>query len=184
MAQGRTSSMYTLYFRDAILFIFIHVMVVFGQQSSQADIINICVNSTSCSHTYEQVYNSLAKRENNFNISYALYPGGTKLSSVRVFVDVYGPNKTRDSTPAKYTWSMSCLYTAVPALVLEVLSLGSILVTPRTQKLNIQMPPFCCNVSDNEEERRDKIEGFLTRGLREVSDNLIELKGCVQQARK
>ena len=71
--------------------------------------------------------------------------------------------------PATYTWSMSCLYAAVPAVVLEFLSLGSILVTPRTQELNIHIPLFCCNVSENKEERKTIIEEMLTRILAEVS---------------
>lgn len=46
-----------------------------------------------------------------------------------------------------YTWSMSCLFAAFPEIVLELLSLGSILVRSRTQKLDITIAPFCCNVS-------------------------------------
>ena len=112
---------------------------------------------------------SLAKSDNSFNISYALYPGRLKPSSLHVFVNVYGPNKTENSTPARYTWSMSCLYVAIPAVILEFFSLGSILVTPRTQVLNIQIPFFCCNVSTSEEERSNVIDGMLIRALSEVS---------------
>ena len=168
----KNSSMHTLYPPEVLFVIVLHINVlVSAQQISQADIINECINSTDstpCSHTYEQLYQSLAKSENSFNISYALYPGGSKLSSVRVLVNVYGPNKTMDSTPAAYTWSMSCLYSAFPPYVLEVLSLGSILVKDRTQELNIHIPLFCCNVSGNREKRKEKIDGFLTTVLSEV----------------
>ena len=163
--------MYTLHLAEVILYIYLHIVLSFGQDSYQGDIVNHCVdstNSSSCIYTYEQLYNSLAKSENNFNISSALYPGRSKPSSVHVFVNVYGPNKTKDSTPANYTWSMSCLYAAIPAVVLEFLSLGSILVTPRTQELSIQIPLFCCNVSENQEKRGKFIDEKLTRVLAEV----------------
>ena len=132
-------------------------------------ILHNCTTSASCSYTYEQVYHSLAKSENSFNISSALYPGRSRPSSVLVFVNVYGPNKTKESISAKYTWSMSCFYSAVPAFALEVLSLGSILVKRRTQDLNLQIPLFCCNISDNEEQRKQQIGSRLIRVLAEVS---------------
>ena len=156
-------------------FIFVPIMLIVGQHNSQAqpDVINNCINSTnstSCSLTYEQVYINLSKSENNFNISKALYPGRSKASSLHVLVNVYGPNKTKDSIPAQYTWSVSCLYAAAPPTVLEVLSLGSILVSHRTKHLNLHIPLFCCNISESREEREEKIKGFLTRVLGEVSD--------------
>ena len=162
-----------------VYFIFVPIVLSFGQHNSQADqpepdIISNCINSTnstSCSLTYEQVYLHLSKSENNFNISYALYPGRSKASSLHVLVNVYGPNKTKE--PAQYAWSVSCLYAAVPARVLEVLSLGSILVSHRTQHLNLHLPLFCCNVSENKEEREEKIKGFLTRVLGEVRDAVL-----------
>jgi len=100
-----------------------------------------------------------------------LYPGRLKASSVNVFVNLsgLGPNKTKTSTPAQYTWSMSCLYATIPSPVLEVLSLGAILVTPRTQYLNLQIPPFCCNVSEDKEERKRIIDEMLTRAIADVS---------------
>ena len=158
--------------------IFVSIVLSFGQLNSQAlpDIIKNCTNSTnstSCSLTYEQVYQNLSKSENNLNISNALYPGRSKASSLHVLVDVYGPDKTKDSVPAQYAWSVSCLYAAVPARVLEVLSLGSILVSHRTQHLDLHIPLFCCNVSENKEEREEKIKGFLTRVLGEVSDAVM-----------
>ena len=146
-----------------------HAVLSFGECSPKAVILHNCTTSASCSYTYEQVYHSLAKSENSFNISSALYPGRSRPSSVRVFVNVYGPNKTKESIPAKYTWSMSCFYSAVPAFALEVLSLGSILVKRRTQDLNLQIPLFCCNISDNEEQRKQQIGSLLIRVLAEVS---------------
>lgn len=166
--------MSTLHFREAILFMLPHIVLIFGQPSSKAEIINKCTDSThptSCIYTYVQVFQSLAKSDNSFNISYALYPGRLKPSSVRVFVNVYGPDKTQNSTPAQYTWSMSCLYAAIPDVILEFFSLGSILVKPRTQVLNIQIPFFCCNVSSSncKEERTSVIDEMLMRALSEVS---------------
>ena len=165
--------MSTLHFRETILFMLPHIVLIFGQHSSKAEIINNCTdstNSTSCIYTYVQVFESLAKSDNSFNISYALYPGRLKPSSVRVFANVYGPDKTQNSTPAQYTWSMSCLYVAIPDVILEFFSLGSILVNPRTQVLNIQIPLFCCNVSTSKEKRTSVIDGMLMRALSEVSN--------------
>lgn len=142
--------------KGVIIFLFLHAMMSFGEQNpnSDADIINTCVNTAWCSHSHEQVYKSLAKAENNFNISHALYPGRSKPASVRVLVSVFGSHKTEVSIkPAVYTSSMSCLFVSVPAAVLEFLSLGSILVTPRTQELIIHIPQFCCNVSESSEGR-------------------------------
>ena len=147
-------------------------MMRFGEQNpnSDADIINTCVNTAWCGHSYEQVYKSLTKAENNFNISHALYPGRSKPASVRVLVSVFGSQKTDASIkPAVYTWSMSCLFVSVPAAVLEFLSLGSILVTPRTRELIIHVPQFCCNVSESSEGRKMVIDEMLTRALAEVS---------------
>lgn len=156
------------------LLTFVQAVLIFGLHSVKADFSDSCVNvnstnSTSCIHTYEQLYNSLTKSENSFNIESALYPA-KRPSSVRVFVNVCGPNKTKNSEPvAKYTWSISCLYVALPPLVLEILSLGSILVDPRTQDLNIQIPYFCCNVSDDDDERRTRIQAMIEGVLAAVS---------------
>ena len=171
--------MYTEHFQ-VILAIFLHINgLAFGQHSSQADVINNCTSSTSCIYSYEQVYQSFTKSDNSYSISYALYPGRLKPSSVRVFVNLYGLglNKTKDCTPAQYTWSMSCLYATIPSVVLEVLSLGAILVTPRTQELNLQIPLFCCNVSEDKEDRKRKIDEMLTRAIADVSYNYCVLKG-------
>ena len=164
-------AMCSLHVKGVFIFLFLHVMMSLGDQNlnSDADIINTCVNATWCSHSYEQVYKSLAKAENNFNISHALYPGRSRPPSVRVLVSVFGSQKTKASKPAVYTWSMSCLFVSVPAAVLEFLSLGSILVTPRTHELIIHIPQFCCNVSESSEGRKKIIEEILTRALAEVS---------------
>lgn len=140
------------------------VILTFLQRTTEGTVFNNCINSTivtnSCSGiTYEQVYNSLAKSENSFNIESALYPA-KKPSSVRVFVNVYGPNKTENSVPAAtYTWSISCLYAAFPAEVLEVWSLGSIMVTRRTQWLKLTISILCCDVTQG--KLKEHIEGVL-----------------------
>ena len=127
--------------------LFIQATLISVHHCTKADIIEACVNHPPCIETYANIYNALTSDDNSFNIESALYPA-TLPSSVRVFVNVYGPNRTDNSTTeTKYTWSINCLYAAFPARVLEVLSLGSILVTPRTQELNITIPQFCCNVS-------------------------------------
>ena len=135
------------------------VILTYLQHTIEGAISNNCINSTSATNscsgiTYEQVYNSLAKSENSFNIESALYPA-KKPSSVRVFVNVYGPNKT----VAKYTWSISCLYTAVPVAVLEVWSLGAIMVTRRTEKLNLTISILCCDVTQG--KLKEHIDGVL-----------------------
>ena len=154
---------------------FLLIMLSFAADNEDADVIKHCMNSTnstSCSLTYEHVYKSLTKNENSFNISYALYPEGGKPSFL-VRVNVYGPNKTHNSTPAQFIWSIHCLFSSVPASLLEMLSLGSIIVTSRTQELNIQIPAFCCNLSENIEKRKEMIQGFLTRALFEVSADFV-----------
>ena len=155
--------MSSLQFNLAVLFVIL-VALTFLQHSSEGAVFNNCVNSTnatnSCSDiTYEQVYNSLTKSDNSFNIESALYPA-KKPSSVRVFVNVYGPNKTEDSVPmAKYTWSISCLYAAFPAKLLEVWSLWSIMVTRRTQWLNLTISILCCDVTQG--KLKEHIDGVL-----------------------
>ena len=154
---------------------FLLIMLCFAADDENADVIKHCMNSTnstSCSLTYEHVYKSLTKNENSFNISHALYPDGGKPSFL-VRVNVYGPNKTHTSIPAKFTWSIHCLFCNVPALLLEMLSLGSIIVTSRTQELDVQIPAFCCNLSENIEKREEMIQGFLTRALFEVSADFV-----------
>lgn len=117
-----------------------------------------CVDNTTCTQTYGEVYNMLASQKNYYKIAQALYPA-KKPSSFLVHVRLYGANGTENCTPAAYTWSMSCLYAAFPPNVLEILSWGAIIVTPRTQELNITIPPFCCNVS--KENRMTMIDNVL-----------------------
>ena len=146
----------------------LHIMLSLAEDNDQADVIKQCTNSTkssSCSLTYEQVYKSLTKNESSFNISDALYPEGAKPSFL-VRVNVFGPKRTCNSIPAKFTWSIHCLYASVPEWLLQILSLGSITVTPRRQELNIQIPAFCCNVSDEKKRR------FLRKVQYQVSDYL------------
>ena len=153
---------------------FLLIMLSFAADNEDADVMHCMnsTNSTSCSLTYEQVYKSLTKNENSFNISHALYPEGGKPSFL-VKVNVYGPNKTHNSVPLKFTWSIHCLFSNVPAIALEALSLGSIILTSRTRELNIQIPAFCCNLSENIEKRKEMIQGFLTRALFEVSAHFV-----------
>ena len=168
--------MYTLHCASVSLFIFLHIMRSCSLHSPQGDVIKDCfnsTNSTSCSYSFEDVYNSLAKSENNFNISNALFPGRSKPPSLRVFVNVYGPSSSKGSSPATYTWTLSCLYAAIPAAVLEFFSLGSILVTPRTEELSLHIPQFCCNLSESNETRERIIDGMLTRVLAEVSGSFF-----------
>ena len=126
-----------------------------------ADVMIKCSNVSTCIETDADIYNSLASDKNSFNIESALYPANEP-SSVLVFVNIYGqngPDKTgNDSMPAviKYTWSLRSLYAAFPAVFLEISSLFSILVTPRTQELNITIPYFCCNVSKEDRKRMIK----------------------------
>ena len=150
----------------AVVASLIQVVLIFNQRSVEAEFSETCDNSTNsltCIHTYDQLYDSLTKSENSFNIESALYPA-KRPPSVRMFVSLHGPNKT-DEPVARYTWSLSCLYVAVPTLFLEIVSLGSILVSHRTKELNLNIPNFCCNVSKIEDERRktikDMIEGVL-----------------------
>ena len=145
-------------------------MLSLAEDNEDADVIKHCVSTDSaCSFTYAQVYKSLTENQNSFNISHALYPDGAKPSFL-VKVNVYGPNKTHNSEPAKFTWSIHCLYANAPGPLLEMLSLGSILVTFREQELNIQIPAFCCNISDDDGERKKMIKGFLIRAQFEVSE--------------
>ena len=146
----------------AVVTTLIQVVLIFNQQSVQAEFSDTCdnsISSLSCIHTYEQLYHSLTKSDNSFNIESALYPA-KKPSSVRVFVNLHGPNKT-GSPISRYTWSLSCLYVAVPDVFLEIVSLGSILVRHRTKELNLTIPQFCCNVSKTEDERGKTIDDMI-----------------------
>jgi len=79
---------------------------------------------------------------------------------------------------------MSCLYAAFPDKVLEILSLGSIFVTHRTQDLNITIPPFCCNVS--EDDRLTIIDRVLAElqdlsVLPQLQDPTLNTAECVTE---
>ena len=127
-------------------------------EACNGTVITACNDNANCVQTYEELYKSLGSSINYFNISQALYPAKW-LSSLLVHVTLHGANGIEKCRPAKYTWSMSCLFAAFPEDVLEVLSLCSILVTPRTQKLKILIRPFCCNVS--QEDRVTMIDTVL-----------------------
>ena len=127
-------------------------------EACNGTVITACNDNTTCVQTYEELYKSLGSSINYFNISQALYPAKW-LSSLLVHVTLHGANGIEKCRPAKYTWSMSCLFAAFPEYVLEVLSLCSIVVTPRTQKLKILITPFCCNVS--QEDRVTMIDTVL-----------------------
>ena len=123
-----------------------------------ADVMIKCSNVSTCIETDADIYNSLASDKNSFNIESALYPANEP-SSVLVFVSISGQNgsdKTGDDGVQKYTWSLRSLYAAFPAVFLEISSLFSILITPRTQELNITIPYFCCNVSKEDRKRMIK----------------------------
>ncbi|XP_022780529.1 uncharacterized protein LOC111321821 isoform X1 [Stylophora pistillata] len=139
-----------------------------------AEVINDCDNTDSGMQAYPDIYYTLASDENSFKIESALYPL-KKPSSVRVFVNLYGKNgsnSTDNSTPnvTKYTWSLNCLYAAFPAVFLEILSLGSIIVTPRTQELNLKFPHFCCKVPTRDRKRMTE---DLLAAVSRILDELI-----------
>ena len=138
-----------------LLLLLIQVMVTNFAEQTKANVIKECVNVTTCIETYANVYSALASPRNYFNIALALYPA-RKPSSVLVHVNLHTFNQTGESSPVPYTWSMSCLYAALPARVLELLSLGSILVTSRKRELDITNAPFCCNVSEEDRKKNDR----------------------------
>ena len=142
--------------------ILIQVVLIFDPQRVQAEFSDNCdtsASSLSCIHTYEQLYHSLTKSDNSFSIESALYPP-KKPSSVRVFVNLHGPNKI-GSPIARYAWSLSCLCVALPDFFWEIVSLGSILVRHRTKELNLKIPNFCCNMSKTGDERRKTINDMI-----------------------
>ena len=116
-----------------------------------------CPKFTSCIDSYADIYKSLASEENSFNIESALYPATTP-SSLVVKIEFITHNET---SVANYTWSLNCLYVAIPPQVLQLLSLGSVLVEPRTQELKICIPYFCRNFSSTKEQN-DLMKGVLS----------------------
>ena len=149
-----------------LLFLMQVAMIIRLTETCEANVITSCVNQTTCAQTYGEVYNALTSDNNYFNIAQALYPA-KKPSSVVVLVTLYGTNGTANCTPAAYMWSKSCIFAALPARVLEVLSLGSMLVTSRTQELDLTIPPFCCHVPT------DKREAIIDRVLVAVGYNFL-----------
>ena len=144
------------------------LMFNFQQNTTEActdTVITACNDTTTCIQRYGEVYKSLGSSINYFNIAQALYPAKW-LPSLRVNVKLHGANGTENCRPVKYTWSMSCIFATFPKYVLEILSLGAILVTPRTQDLNITINPFCCNVS--KEDRITMIETALAAVSKKV----------------
>lgn len=109
-----------------------------------------CTEFTSCIDSYADIYNSLTSEDNSFIIESALYPA-LKPSSLVVKVHIYGPNL---ASVANYTWSMNCLYVAFPVEALQLLSFGSILVSSRTQDLQICIPDFCRNFSSKKGKKK------------------------------
>ena len=79
-------------------------------------------------------------------------------SSLVVKVEFITHNET---SVANYTWSLNCLYVAIPPQVLQLLSLGSVLVEPRTQELKICIPHFCRNIASTKEQK-DLMTGVLS----------------------
>ncbi|XP_068695040.1 uncharacterized protein [Montipora foliosa] len=146
--------------RETLDLIFMQVVIILSCQMSlatcEANVMG-CVRNESCAQTFGEIYNSLASAKNYFKIAEALYPATTP-SSVLVHVNLY-VTKQENSSLIPYTWSKSCLYAGFPTNVLQILSLGSILVAPRTQQLDITIPPFCCNVSWD--ERKMIVKGAL-----------------------
>ena len=131
------------------LLLLIQVMLTDFAQQTKANVLKECANYTTCIETYADAYSALATPKNYFNIALALYPA-RKPSSILVDVNLHRFNQTGKSAPVPYTWSMSCLYVAFPAKVVELLSLGSILITSRKRELNVTIEPFCCKVSEED----------------------------------
>ena len=151
-----------------VLFVFIFCIFGIVECATHSNVIHHCIDKQPCIGTYGDIYNALAPAKNSFNIRSALYPA-LKPSSVRVFVNVYGPNGTQSlrSNACKYTWSTNCLFVALPAAVLQGMSLSSILVDPRTEHLDITLPSFCCEVCKNDREK------MIKDVIAEVSVNLL-----------
>ena len=138
------------------IFLVIQVALFEFVLQTKTDGTRSCTNVTYCIDSYAHIYKSLTLEDNSFNIESALYPA-MKPSSLVVKVQIFGPNYT---SVGNYSWSINCLYVAFPAEVLQVLSFGSILVTPRTQHLNVCIPYFCRNFS-SEKDQKDLIKGAL-----------------------
>ena len=129
-------------------FLFLQAVFIGFARHTKVTATRHCPKFTSCIDSYADIYKSLASEENSFNIESALYPAMTP-SSLVVKVEFITHNET---SVANYTWSLNCLYVAIPPQVLQLLSLGSVLVEPRTQELKICIPYFCRNFSSTKEQ--------------------------------
>ena len=137
-------------------FLFLQAVFIGFARHTKGTATRQCPTFTSCIDSYADIYKSLASEENSFNIESALYPA-TMPSSLVVKVEFITHNET---SVANYTWSLNCLYVAIPPQVLQLLSLGSVLVEPRTQELKICIPYFCRNFSSTKEQN-DLMKGVL-----------------------
>ena len=136
--------------------LFLQAMFIGFARHTKVTATRHCPKFTSCIDSYPDIYKSLASEENSFNIESALYPAMMP-SSLVVKVEFITRNET---SVANYTWSLNCLYVAIPPQVLQLLSLGSVLVEPRTQELKICIPYFCRNFSSTKEQN-DLMRGVL-----------------------
>ena len=141
-----------------IYLLFLQAVFIGFAQHTKATATRHCPKFTSCIDSYADIYKSLASEENSFNIESALYPAMMP-SSLVIKVEFITHNET---SVANYTWSLNCLFVAIPPQVLQLLSLGSVLVTPRTQELKICIQDFCRNIaSTNCKEQKDLMKGVL-----------------------
>ncbi|CAH3136337.1 unnamed protein product [Porites lobata] len=158
-------------------FLFLQAVFIGFARHTKVTATRHCPKFTSCIDSYADIYKSLASEENSFNIESALYPA-TMPSSLVVKVEFITHNET---SVANYTWSLNCLYVAIPPQVLQLLSLGSVLVEPRTQELKICIPYFCRNFSSTKEQN-DLMKGVLSAlqdlavspGIRDPRLNTVE----------
>lgn len=160
--------------------VILHTLLMHFSQHTKADMAINCTKFTYCINKYADIYKSLTSEENSFNIQSALYPS-LKPSSLIVKVQIYGQNNT---WVANYTWSLNCLYAAFPGTVLELLSLGAILVTPRTQDLTICIPDFCPNLSSVTDRKaliKDALAAFEDLAIPGSPDPRLNTAECVTE---
>ena len=139
-----------------ICLLFLQVACIGFIRHNRANASRHCPVLSSCIDSYADIYKSLASEENSFDTASALYPAMMP-SSLVVKVEFITHKET---SVANYTWSLKCLYVAIPPQVLQLLSLGSVLVTPRTQELKICIPHFCRNFSSSKAQK-DLMKGVL-----------------------
>ena len=151
-----------------ICLLFLQVACIGFIRHNRANASRHCPVLSSCIDSYADIYKSLASEENSFNIESAMYPAMMP-SSLVIKVEFITHNET---SVANYTWSLNCLYVAIPPQVLQLLSLGSVLVTQRTQELKICIPYFCRNFSSTKEQKG------LMKGVLAAVSNLGPGAGC------